>query len=266
MLLRFPAFIPRFVLVLLVVLPAVAGLPAAARVAETEYSGAEALPCGNATGDDMQTLYFFSGLGADARAFDRLELPGCRIIHIRWIDPLKGESMADYARRLSEQITVPHPVLVGLSFGGMMAIEVSRIIPVQKLVLISSAKTAGELAANKSFFLKWGLYKYLPGSWITKPNFMVYRLFGAASPADKALLAAILEDTDPRFYRWAMNGMVHWDNSYIPAHLIHIHGTADRIIPFQNVKADFAIEGGGHLMVYNRAAEISRIIRDYLNL
>ncbi len=264
---RLQCFLPGKWLVLLLALLLRAGSvsPVAAQVIPEAYNAREALPCKASTETGMQTLYFFSGLGADARAFDRLDLPGYRIVHIRWIDPLKGETMAAYARRLSAQVTTEHPVLIGLSFGGMMAIEVAKIIPTEKLILISSAKTAEELAARKSFFLKWGLYKYLPGSWITRPNFMVYRLFGARAAADKALLAAILEDTDPRFYRWAMNSMVHWDNAVIPQHLIHIHGTDDHIIRFQQVKADYAIEGGGHLMVYNRAAEISRIIQHYLN-
>lgn len=213
----------------------------------------------------MKSLYLFSGLGADYRAFENLELPGYKIHYIQWIAPEKEETMAGYAQRLTAQITTEHPVLIGLSFGGMMAVEVSKIIPVEKVILISSAKTKDELAAGQSFFLKTGLFRYLPGSLLTSTNFFVYRLFGAKSTADKVLLAAILEDTDVRFFRWAMGNMAHWDNTTIPANLIHIHGTDDKIIPYGNVKADYTIEGGGHLMVFNRATEISRIIINYLN-
>lgn len=217
------------------------------------------------TKQDRKTLYLFSGLGADYRAFKNVELPGYNLVYIQWIPPQKKEPMAAYAQRLRAQITTQHPILIGLSFGGMMAMEVAKIVQPEKVILISSAKTAQELDAAHSFFLKSGLYKLLPGSFITRPNFMVYRLFGAHTAADKALLAAILEDTDPRFFRWAMGKMAHWDNTTVPPDLIHIHGNADKVIPFRNVQADYVIDGGGHLMVFNRAAEISRIILSFLH-
>lgn len=212
----------------------------------------------------MKTLYLFSGLGADYRVFANLELPGYKIVYIKWIDPEKGEQMAHYAQRIRAQITTENPVLIGVSFGGMMAVEIAKIIPVEKVILISSAKTGRELAAGQSFFFKMGLYKYVPGAMLTSTNFIVYRLFGVKSETDKAMLKAILEDTDVRFFRWAMNNIAHWDNTVVPLNLIHIHGTDDNIIPFENVQADYAIEGGGHLMVFNHAAAISRIIENYL--
>jgi pimeloyl-ACP methyl ester carboxylesterase len=215
-------------------------------------------------GDRQKTVYLFSGLGADYRAFNKLELPGYRKVFIEWITPEKKESMAHYASRLSSQITEPDPVLIGLSFGGMMAVEVAKQMPASKIVLISSAKTQSDLAAGNSFFFKWKLYKVIPGSMLRKPNFLVNNLFGAESPADKELLGAILEDTDVSFFRWAMDNIVHWDNETIPPHLIHIHGTADKIIPYAAVKADYSIEGGGHLMILNRADTISKIIVNYL--
>ncbi|WP_162903059.1 alpha/beta fold hydrolase [Taibaiella koreensis] len=213
----------------------------------------------------QKTIYLFSGLGADYHAFGRLSLPGYHLVYIRWIRPEKGESMAQYAGRLRSQITVPRPILIGLSFGGMIAVEVAKQLPAEKIVLISSAKTRSDLAAGANFFFKWKLYRYIPGQLLQQSNFIVNKLFGAETASDKEVLGAILEDTDVPFFRWAMDNIVHWDNETIPPHLIHIHGTADRIIPFSAVKADYAIEGGGHLMVLNRADTISRIILDFLH-
>ncbi len=214
--------------------------------------------------ESPKTVYLFSGLGADHRAFDRLELPGYHKVFIEWIAPESKESMAHYAQRISSQIKDPEPILIGLSFGGMMAVEVAKQIPASKIVLISSAKTKSDLAAGSSFFFKWKLYKVIPGSLLRQPNFVVNNLFGAESKSDKELLGAILEDTDVSFFRWAMDNIVHWDNETIPLHLIHIHGTADKIIPYAAVKADYSIEGGGHLMILNKADTISKIILNHL--
>lgn len=213
---------------------------------------------------DARILYLFSGLGADERAFEHLVLPGYKKVFIQWIPPEPDESMPHYAQRIRAQINTPDPVLIGLSFGGMMAVEVAKQIPVRKLVLISSAKTRADLAAGSNLFFRWELYKIIPGSMLQQSNFMVNRLFGAKSAADKKLLAAILEDTDVSFFRWAMDRIVSWENDTVPPHLLHIHGTADRIIPFSSVHADVSIEDGGHLMILNRADTISKIILDYL--
>ena len=34
--------------------------------------------------------------------------------------------------------TSRNPILIGLSFGGMMCIEIAKLIPVEKVILISS--------------------------------------------------------------------------------------------------------------------------------
>lgn len=214
--------------------------------------------------DTLPVIYLFSGLGADYRAFQHLHLPGCRLVYVDWIRPERSESMAHYAGRIRSQIATADPVIIGLSFGGMIAVELARQMPVKKMILISSAKTKEDLAGGNALFFKWKLYKVIPGSFLKQPNFIANNLFGAISTEDKRILGEILEDSDPRFFRWAMDNIVHWDNEFIPPNLIHIHGTADKIIPYAAVKADYSIEGGGHLMVLNRADTISKIILDYI--
>jgi hypothetical protein len=69
-----------------------------------------------------RNLYLFSGLGADRRIFQKLDLSGYIVHYIEWIPPLGDESIEHYASRISNQIKEPNPVLIGLSFGGMMAV------------------------------------------------------------------------------------------------------------------------------------------------
>lgn len=214
--------------------------------------------------ESRQTIYMFSGLGADYRAFQNLHLQGYKLVHVHWISPEKSESMAHYASRIKSQVTSPDPIIIGLSFGGMIAVEIAKQMPVRKLILISSAKTKEDLAAGNSLFFKLKLYKIIPGSLLKQSNFIVNNLFGAETKKDKKILAEILQDSDPHFFRWAMDNIVHWNNETIPPHLMHIHGTADKIIPYSAVKADYSIEGGGHLMVLSHADTISNIILDYL--
>ncbi len=80
----------------------------------------------------MQNVYFISGLGADKRAFQFLNLRFCNPVFVEWIKPEHEESISDYAARLKDQIRDDHPVIVGLSFGGMIAVEYAKKFPVKK--------------------------------------------------------------------------------------------------------------------------------------
>ena len=71
-------------------------------------------------------VYFISGLGADYRVFSLLELSFCEPVFIGWIKPQPNESLPHYAARLLEQIPETSPIIVGISFGGMLVTEMAR--------------------------------------------------------------------------------------------------------------------------------------------
>ncbi|RYE25366.1 MAG: alpha/beta hydrolase [Sphingobacteriaceae bacterium] len=211
-----------------------------------------------------KTLYFFSGLGADERAFHRLDLSGYSVVFIRWISPEKGETIESYASRLLEQITTPNPVLIGLSFGGMMAVEVAKQISTEKVILIASAKTKKEIPLYYRLAGKIYLHRLLPAKVLKWPNVLAYWFFGVTAAEDKLILAQILNDTDPHFLKWAIGKVARWRNTTELFNIKHIHGTADRVLPFQFVNSDVAIYNGGHLMTLNKAAEINQQIKAIL--
>ncbi len=205
-------------------------------------------------------LYLFSGLGADERAFAKLDLNAFSVTHIKWIQPIVNENIKAYATRLLPQITTANPILVGLSFGGMMAVEVAKQIATKQIILIASAKGRKEIP----FYFRWsgalGLYRFMPYSKMKKADAVSCFLFGAKTEEDKKLLAAILADTDIDFLKWAIDKIVNWKNETMHPNLTHIHGTADQILPYRFVQCDYPIGGGGHLMTLNRAPEISALL------
>jgi pimeloyl-ACP methyl ester carboxylesterase len=209
-------------------------------------------------------LYIFSGLGADHRVFQLMDFGPYEIHHIKWITPIERESIEAYTLRISKQITTENPVLVGLSFGGMMAMEVAKIMPSATVILLASAKTRNELPLYFKVAGKLGLHHLLPLSLLTGSNFMTNWFFGAKSPAEKHLLAQILGDIDHVFLKWAIHQIVNWQNSTIPAATLHIHGSADRILPIRYTKPDIIIPGGNHFMTFNQSKELSLYIQNYL--
>lgn len=208
----------------------------------------------------MSKIYIFSGLGVDRRVFDNINFGDLDTEFIDWIDPLKNESLQGYSERISLKITAKNPILIGLSFGGMVAVEISKILKTERIILIASAKNKFELPSTYRITGKLKLNKLIPKSIFKKQNFITNWIFGIESESEKQLLKSILQDTNPDFFSWAINEIVNWKNEIPPENSLHIHGNKDRIIPINNVKADFIIEGGGHFMTVNRSRRIEKII------
>lgn len=213
---------------------------------------------------DKQHIYLFSGLGADERVFVNLDLSLYETTHIQWLTPKPEEEISGYAKRICTQIKHEHPVLIGLSFGGMLAIEVAKHIQIKKLILLASAKTYKEIP----FYYRWpgraGILHLLPISLLKWPNWVMYYLFGAHTREERILLGSILKDTDPVFLKWALTKIVTWTNLHIPPDTVHLHGTKDKILPIKYIACEYQIENGGHLMPHNKQKEISNLLHQLI--
>lgn len=211
-------------------------------------------------------LYLLSGLGADARLFAYLQLhhPSPRVIE--WIRPTRQDTMATYAQRLLDQIT-PHelpPVLVGLSFGGMVAQEIAKLIPVQRVLLISSLASTHDLPGYYRALGSLGLQNWLPFGWFKGWVGPAAWFMGAHTPAEKQLLKSILRDTDVYFLRWALNQILRWRHPEPLPHTVMLHGSADKVLPLRPRPQTQVLPGGEHLMVLHQAPAVSAFINQYL--
>jgi pimeloyl-ACP methyl ester carboxylesterase len=118
----------------------------------------------------QQQIYCISGLGADERVFSKLKLPEVQFLYLKWLIPLKAERIEAYAKRMCGQMSLPGGdqvpagplILMGVSFGGMMAIEMAKHISVAKVILISSVKSRRELPAGIKLAAALGLYRLIP--------------------------------------------------------------------------------------------------------
>jgi pimeloyl-ACP methyl ester carboxylesterase len=211
--------------------------------------------------NNLPNVYFISGLGADKRAFQFLDLSFCNPVFVDWISPLPREHISGYAARIREQIPEEHPIIVGLSFGGMVGAEIARQFPVKKLILLSSAESGKEIP----FYLK--LLRYLPVhkttslSFLQKANRTVYKYMGIDKRSDKILFQEMFFSADGRLIKWAIDQIINWKNNDVLINATHIHGTADILLPRRYVKADYVVEGGEHLMVLTMGEIISGLLR-----
>lgn len=213
----------------------------------------------------MKHIYCISGFGADERVFSKLDFGKNDVHFIPWIIPEKHESIASYAQRMGKDIVHPNPVLIGLSFGGMMSIEIAKIIPVEKIILLSSVRTSHELPLYMKIAGGLHLNRLIP----MKPYPILERLenynLGVKNPEQKKLVKEYRKTLNLQYSNWAIDQVVTWKNEEIPATVIHIHGTKDHIFPIRNIqKPDYIIRGGGHLISMNNAEEVSGILKKIL--
>lgn len=211
------------------------------------------------------SCYIFSGLGADERVFDRIDFGPFHPVFIPWEQVHPEQSFESYIKQLSIGIKSEVPVLIGISFGGIVAQEMSALLGNCPVLIISSVRTRSELPLLMRFFGKSGLHKLIPIKRVLKNKSINHWLFGTKTASEKKLLDQILADSDPVFTKWAIRAITKWQRKEpVPAKVIHIHGDADHIFQIGNVHPDYVIPGGTHFMTVSKHEEVSQIIQDAL--
>lgn len=210
----------------------------------------------------MSKAYFISGLGADWRMFQYLKLPEyIPQQYVEWVAPKHiDEPLHEYVLRLLDQITDPDPILVGMSYGGLVAIELSKILKPRKTILLSSMATHHALPAIYRLVGKTHLHRWMPLKLMQSIHPLAPLFFGAQSKPEKQLLKRAILEIDEKVLRWSLGQLLEWPQEEVLPGLVQIHGTKDRILPIYDRPDIIKVKNGGHLMVLRQADEISAIL------
>jgi pimeloyl-ACP methyl ester carboxylesterase len=211
------------------------------------------------------SCYILSGLGADERVFDQIDFGDFSPVFIPWKPVELEQSFESYVKLLSTRVKTENAILIGISFGGIVAQEMSVLLNNCPVLIISSVRTRDEISLLMRFSGKIGLHKLMPVKQVLQPNSINYWLFGTKTASEKKLLDQILADSDPVFTKWAIHQITNWTRTEpVPAKVLHIHGDADRIFNIQNVRPDYIIPGGTHFMTVSQHKEVSQAIQNAL--
>jgi len=203
--------------------------------------------------------FLLPGVGCDARIFNRLNLPWPTSI-VKWPKPYHQESIREYALRVAEQITDPaNTVIIGMSFGGMVAAELSVLNPAAT-VIISSIKSSDERPAHMKLMRLMRLNRLVPSKFAAKFDFWMGFVVGLFNRHDRRVIESMIKTMDAQFNDWAIDAAISWDFSRPKGRVLHIHGTNDRMFPIKKIHDCVAIKNGTHFMVYKKGHEVGRII------
>jgi hypothetical protein len=206
-------------------------------------------------------IYCISGLGADKRIFDFLNLEHY-LIHLNWITPTQNESISSYCKRLGAKINQDEVYgFIGVSFGGMIAVELNKIFKPAFTILVSSVEVREELPLLYRIIGKLGLTKTIPLRFYNSLLLSSVPLF---KTQHEDLLKNILKDSDSITNKWAINKIVNWSNTKRIKNRLKISGSKDYILPTSKNKDVIEIINGGHLMIVDLSNEISSIINDWI--
>lgn len=210
-------------------------------------------------------IYVITGLGADERVFCHTQFNDHTVVHLPWLKVVPSESLQQYAVRIAASIDTKNPfMLMGLSFGGIVALEIAKVYKPHKIILLSTIKTKSEKPAYMKALQKIPAHNYFPLTWMQKMKTTASFMFGVTSSHEQQLINDYVTNIDTTYLKWSIDKIIHWQNDTYPGNVIHIHGSSDRIFPIQNIKADFVIKNGGHFMLMNKAAEVNDVLRKIL--
>jgi len=212
---------------------------------------------------EKKQLYFVPGLAASPDIFEYINLPKeqFEIHHLDWLVPeTKNEDIQHYAKRMCERITHDKPVLLGVSFGGVVVQEMSKIISTEKVIIISSVKSKNEIPKRLKLAKSTKAYKLFPVKAVTNIENVAKYAFGDSIKKRVELYKKYLSMRDGNYLPWAIHNILNWPQEEPLPNIIHIHGDNDGVFPIKYVKDCKIIEGGTHTMILNKARPISKLL------
>ncbi|MCO6163897.1 alpha/beta hydrolase [Flavobacterium sp. NRK F7] len=200
-------------------------------------------------------VYFMPGLAASSIIFENIKLPedAFEMHFLEWFVPKPKESLEAYALRMTKEIKHKEPVLIGVSFGGILVQEMSKHIETRKTIIISSVKTNKEMPSRMKIAKKTLAYKLIPTSLLSNVELLVKYAFGDNIIASRLkLYEKYLSVRDKKYLDWAIENVILWSRDKADEKVIHIHGDSDSVFPIQNIKNAIIVKGGTHIMIINK--------------
>ncbi len=195
------------------------------------------------------------GMAANPSIFDGIHLPTetFEMHTLEWFVPEKGMSLHDYAQKMCGKIAHPNPVLLGVSFGGMLVQEMAKCMPTQKVIVVSAVKSKHELPKKMLFAKYTKVHKLLPTGLVNNVELLAKYAFGETVTKRLHLYEQYLSVRDKYYIDWSIDQIVNWGQSEIMPNLVHIHGEKDTVFPINNIKDCIPVKMGTHTMIIHRA-------------
>jgi pimeloyl-ACP methyl ester carboxylesterase len=196
--------------------------------------------------------YILPGMGADSRMYSNQEYRKLNnTTFLNWPIYNNETSVSQMAKRVIDENNITENSNIGgSSFGGMVASEISKKIPINKLVLIGSTNTpnnVNSLLKTLSNFAKYAPVKF------------IQFLIGKTGEPNKNIIMEMFAKSDQKFIKNMCQAIFEWPGvNTTNLNIFSIHGAHDKVInPPEN---NATIIDGGHLIAVTHPKEVASFI------
>jgi pimeloyl-ACP methyl ester carboxylesterase len=210
--------------------------------------------------------YLLPGMGADHRLYDKMELRNGDVHFLDWIPSEQSKNLSDYARLISKKITTTNNIIIGSSMGGMVAVEISKIIKPLSTILISAPTGRHQFPTSLKALRVLRFHRIIGESMVMKVSGLANLFMGFHNQEEKALFFDMLKANGSSFLHFSVGAVLEWSNREEPlGDYLQILGSEDRLFKASKMKvAPVVLPGGGHFTAYQKGPEISEIINNYV--
>ena len=203
---------------------------------------------------ELTHVYLMPGLAANPTIFEYIKLPES-MYEIHWLEwqiPDKKETLQQYAHRMCSFIKHDNIVLLGVSFGGILVQEMSKLIKVKKLFVVSSVKSHHELPRRFKLLKVTKAYKILPTQLVSNIDLLAKYAFGETVKKRVDLYKKYLSVSDKTYLDWSIKQVVCWQQEEPHSEAVYIHGDKDIVFPHSCAGNCIVLKGGTHIMIINK--------------
>lgn len=215
--------------------------------------------------DSDLLLIFFSGMGADSAVFLPQKLAFKNLLVPEWLPPNDDETISRYCERFAEILLHERNshrcVLGGASFGGIVALEMTKHISCEACFLIGSVRGPAQLPRRIRYLRPFrGLTSFLPLVLAQAAAQQCSRLARRCKARHMAGIMTQFARADRNVLRWSMRQILNWQGAQAAAPVYHIHGSLDPVFPIRHLTPDEVVPGGGHVISMTHGEQVNQFI------
>lgn len=220
--------------------------------------------CSFTFGQSSKVVYCIPGTGADARLFQELVIENHEVVFVDYLLPEKRESFETYVERMAAQIDTTQAFsIVGVSLGGMIAVELSERLSPEETIIIASAKSKEELPTRYKIFRWLPIHRVIGGRAMKFGTKLGQPFFEPMDESHETVFKSMINQKHPYFIKSAVRWIVGWERAAAASEIIHIHGDKDHTLPVKCVAADYVLDGG-HMITLTHADAVSTLLNSHL--
>lgn len=155
----------------------------------------------------------------------------------------------------------PLDVLVGLSFGGLVAQQIASLNGNAKVILVSSFLSKKNLPSFLRFGLDTGLYHFMPKKQFDFINQQIAYRLNSGEKSSHQMLIEMLEKSDMDLVKWSVHQIATWKPILNPKFERHsLQGTNDMVVMPWETHNKHVVQDGTHFMVHDQADEVTNLL------